>query len=288
MVSDPKKAAGALGWAVQEMTDRYKRFEGAVVRDLKGYNKYAVKNGLEPLPQIVVIIDELADLMMVAQGDVEQKICRLTQLARAAGIHLVIATQRPSVDVITGLIKANVPSRIAFAVASQVDSRTILGIGGAEKLLGRGDMLFDPSGASKAIRVQGAFISDDEVMDLVDFVKEKAAARYDESVIEALDRADAADKKQKDEEKEEEDTDPLLMDCVELAVDAGQISASMIQRKHRVGYARAGRILDQMEKRGFISGFEGSKPRQTRITREQFYQLAGVEPNAPAYHDDEE
>ena len=152
----------------------------------------------------------------------------------------------------------------------------------------RGDMLFDPSGASKAIRVQGAFISDDEVMDLVDFVKEKAAARYDESVIEALDRADAADKKQKDEEKEEEDTDPLLMDCVELAVDAGQISASMIQRKYRVGYARAGRILDQMEKRGFISGFEGSKPRQTRITREQFYQLAGVEPNAPAYHDDEE
>ena len=288
VVSDPKKAAGALGWAVQEMTDRYKRFEGAVVRDLKGYNKYAVKNGLEPLPQIVVIIDELADLMMVAQGDVEQKICRLTQLARAADIHLVIATQRPSVDVITGLIKANVPSRIAFAVASQVDSRTILGIGGAEKLLGRGDMLFDPSGASKAIRVQGAFISDDEVMDLVDFVKEKAAARYDESVIEALDRADAADKKQKDEEKEEEDTDPLLMDCVELAVDAGQISASMIQRKHRVGYARAGRILDQMEKRGFISGFEGSKPRQTRITREQFYQLAGVEPNAPAYHDDEE
>lgn len=288
VVSDPKKAAGALGWAVQEMTDRYKRFEGAVVRDLKGYNKYAVKNGLEPLPQIVVIIDELADLMMVAQGDVEQKICRLTQLARAAGIHLVIATQRPSVDVITGLIKANVPSRIAFAVASQVDSRTILGIGGAEKLLGRGDMLFDPSGASKAIRVQGAFISDDEVMDLVDFVKEKDAARYDESVIEALDRADAADKKQKDEEKEEEDTDPLLMDCVELAVDAGQISASMIQRKHRVGYARAGRILDQMEKRGFISGFEGSKPRQTRITREQFYQLAGVEPNAPAYHDDEE
>lgn len=288
VVSDPKKAAGALGWAVQEMTDRYKRFEGAVVRDLKGYNKYAVKNGLEPLPQIVVIIDELADLMMVAQGDVEQKICRLTQLARAAGIHLVIATQRPSVDVITGLIKANVPSRIAFAVASQVDSRTILGIGGAEKLLGRGDMLFDPSGASKAIRVQGAFISDDEVMDLVDFVKEKAAARYDESVIEALDRADAADKKQKDEEKEEEDTDPLLMDCVELAVDAGQISASMIQRKYRVGYARAGRILDQMEKRGFISGFEGSKPRQTRITREQFYQLAGVEPNAPAYQDDEE
>ena len=288
VVSDPKKAAGALGWAVQEMTDRYKRFEGAVVRDLKGYNKYAVKNGLEPLPQIVLIIDELADLMMVAQGDVEQKICRLTQLARAAGIHLVIATQRPSVDVITGLIKANVPSRIAFAVASQVDSRTILGIGGAEKLLGRGDMLFDPSGASKAIRVQGAFISDDEVTNLVDFVKDRAAARYDESVTEALERADSGDKKQKDEQQEEEGADPLLMDCVELAVDAGQISASMIQRKHRVGYARAGRILDQMEKRGFISGFEGSKPRQTRITREQFYQLAGVEPDAPAYHDDEE
>ena len=287
VVSDPKKAAGALGWAVQEMTDRYKRFEGAVVRDLKGYNKYAVKNGLEPLPQIVVIIDELADLMMVAQGDVEQKICRLTQLARAAGIHLVIATQRPSVDVITGLIKANVPSRIAFAVASQVDSRTILGIGGAEKLLGRGDMLFDPSGASKAIRVQGAFISDDEVTELVDFVKEKTTAQYDESVIEALDRVDSADKK-KEEEKAEEDVDPLLMECAELAVDAGQISASMIQRKYRVGYARAGRILDQMEQKGFISGFEGSKPRQTLITREQLNRIAGVEPGAAPYDEDEE
>ena len=177
VVSDPKKAAGALGWAVQEMTDRYKKFEAYSVRDLKGYNKAAVKKGEEPMPQIVVIIDELADLMMVAQNDVETKICRLTQLARAAGIHLVIATQRPSVDVITGLIKANVPSRIAFAVASQVDSRTILGIGGAEKLLGRGDMLFDPSGASKAIRVQGAFISDDEVTDLVSFVKDGGSAK---------------------------------------------------------------------------------------------------------------
>lgn len=281
VVSDPKKAAGALGWAVQEMTDRYKKFEAYSVRDLKGYNKAAVKKGEEPMPQIVVIIDELADLMMVAQNDVETKICRLTQLARAAGIHLVIATQRPSVDVITGLIKANVPSRIAFAVASQVDSRTILGIGGAEKLLGRGDMLFDPSGASKAIRVQGAFISDDEVTDLVSFVKDGGSAKYDEGVIEALERVDAAEKKQKDEDKPDEDSDPLLMDCIELAVDAGQISASMIQRKYRVGYARAGRILDQMEQRGCISGFEGSKPRQTLITREQFYEMAGVETDAP-------
>ena len=281
VVSDPKKAAGALGWAVQEMTDRYKKFEAYSVRDLKGYNKAAVKKGEEPMPQIVVIIDELADLMMVAQNDVETKICRLTQLARAAGIHLVIATQRPSVDVITGLIKANVPSRIAFAVASQVDSRTILGIGGAEKLLGRGDMLFDPSGASKAIRVQGAFISDDEVTDLVSFVKDGGSAKYDEGVIEALERVDAAEKKQKDEDKPDEDSDPLLMDCIELAVDAGQISASMIQRKYRVGYARAGRILDQMEQRGCISGFEGSKPRQTLITLEQFYEMAGVETDAP-------
>ena len=281
VVSDPKKAAGALGWAVQEMTDRYKKFEAYSVRDLKGYNKAAVKKGEEPMPQIVVIIDELADLMMVAQNDVETKICRLTQLARAAGIHLVIATQRPSVDVITGLIKANVPSRIAFAVASQVDSRTILGIGGAEKLLGRGDMLFDPSGASKAIRVQGAFISDDEVTDLVSFVKDGGSAKYDEGVIEALERVDAAEKKQKDEDKPDEDSDPLLMDCIELAVDAGQISASMIQRKYRVGYARAGRILDQMEQRGCISGFEGSKPRQTLITREQFYEMAGGETDAP-------
>ena len=288
VVTDPKKAAGALGWAVQEMTDRYKRFEGAAVRDLKGYNKHAVKNGFEPLPQIVVIIDELADLMMVAQNDVETKICRLTQLARAAGIHLVIATQRPSVDVITGLIKANVPSRIAFAVASQVDSRTILGIGGAEKLLGRGDMLFDPSGASKAIRVQGAFINDDEVTDLVEYVKQKTQAQYDQSVIELLDRADGDGKKPKDEEKEEDDIDPLLWDCVELAIDAGQVSASMIQRKYRVGYARAGRILDQMEQKGCISGFEGSKPRQTLITREQFYEMAGIEPDTLIYNEDSE
>ena len=288
VVTDPKKAAGALGWAVQEMTDRYKKFEGAAVRDLKGYNKHAVKNGFEPMPQIVVIIDELADLMMVAQNDVETKICRLTQLARAAGIHLVIATQRPSVDVITGLIKANVPSRIAFAVASQVDSRTILGIGGAEKLLGRGDMLFDPSGASKAIRVQGAFINDDEVTDLVEYVKQKTQAQYDQSVIELLDRADGDGKKPKDEEKEEDDIDPLLWDCVELAIDAGQVSASMIQRKYRVGYARAGRILDQMEQKGCISGFEGSKPRQTLITREQFYEMAGIEPDTLIYNEDSE
>ena len=291
VVTDPKKAAGALGWAVQEMTDRYKKFEGAAVRDLKGYNKYAVKAGYEPLPQIVVIIDELADLMMVAQNDVETKICRLTQLARAAGIHLVIATQRPSVDVITGLIKANVPSRIAFAVASQVDSRTILNVGGAEKLLGRGDMLFDPSGASKSIRVQGAFISDDEVTELVDFVKEKTVAQYDESVIEMLERSgDEGGKKGKDKDDEpaEDDADPLLMDCIELAIDAGQISASMIQRKHRVGYARAGRILDQMEKKGCISGFEGSKPRQTLITREQFYEMSGREPATMIYDDPEE
>ena len=288
VVTDPKKAAGALGWAVQEMTDRYKKFEGAAVRDLKGYNKHAVKNGFEPMPQIVVIIDELADLMMVAQNDVETKICRLTQLARAAGIHLVIATQRPSVDVITGLIKANVPSRIAFAVASQVDSRTILGIGGAEKLLGRGDMLFDPSGASKAIRVQGAFINDDEVTDLVEYVKQKTQAQYDQSVIELLDRADGDGKKPKDEEKEEDDIDPLLWDCVELAIDAGQVSASMIQRKYRVGYARAGRILDQMEQKGCISGFEGSKPRQTLITREQFYEMAGIEPDTLIYNEDKD
>ena len=283
VVSDPKKAAGALGWAVQEMTDRYKKFEAYSVRDLKGYNKAAVKKGEEPMPQIVVIIDELADLMMVAQNDVETKICRLTQLARAAGIHLVIATQRPSVDVITGLIKANVPSRIAFAVASQVDSRTILGIGGAEKLLGRGDMLFDPSGASKAIRVQGAFISDDEVTDLVSFVKDGGSAKYDEGVIEALERVDAAEKKQKDEDKPDEDSDPLLMDCIELAVDAGQISASMIQRKYRVGYARAGRILDQMEQRGCISGFEGSKPRQLLLSREQWQAMKDgtAVPNPP-------
>ncbi len=271
VVTDPKKAAGALGWAVREMDERYRAFAGSGCRDLKGYNAYLTEKGEKPLPQIVVIIDELADLMMVAPGDVEERICRLAQLARAAGIHLVIATQRPSVNVITGVIKANIPSRIAFAVASQVDSRTILDMAGAEKLLGRGDMLFDPSGANKKLRVQGAFISDKEVNDLVDYVRQHSEAVYDEGFLEAMEHSEEDEA----ESEEAEEGDELLAQAVELAVDSGQISASMLQRRFRVGYARAGRLLDEMEKRKLISGFEGSKPRQVLISRDEYERIFG-------------
>ena len=271
VVTDPKKAAGALGWAVHEMDERYRAFAKSGSRDLKGYNAQQVEKGEKPLPQIVVIIDELADLMMVAPGDVEERICRLAQLARAAGIHLVIATQRPSVNVITGVIKANIPSRIAFAVASQVDSRTILDMAGAEKLLGRGDMLFDPSGANKKLRVQGAFISDKEVTALVEYVRQRAETNYDPGFLEAMERAEEGG----GEEQEDGEEDELLAQAVELAVDSGQISASMLQRRFRVGYARAGRLLDEMEKRKLISGFEGSKPRQVLISREEFKRIFG-------------
>lgn len=279
VVTDPKKAAGALGWAVREMDDRYKKFATTGCRDLKGYNARVLRDGEKPLPQIVVIIDELADLMMVAPGDVEDRICRLAQLARAAGIHLVIATQRPSVNVITGVIKANIPSRIAFAVSSQVDSRTILDVGGAEKLLGRGDMLFDPSGANKKMRIQGAFISDDEVTALVEFAKEHAEAVYDPDFIEVMERTDDEDAPQgKHDKSDDADGDDLLAQAVELAIDSGQISASMLQRRFRVGYARAGRLLDEMEKRKLISGFEGSKPRQCLVSREEYERIFGRRP----------
>ncbi len=271
VVTDPKKAAGALGWAVHEMDERYRAFAKSGCRDLKGYNAYLTERGEKPLPQIVVIIDELADLMMVAPGDVEERICRLAQLARAAGIHLVIATQRPSVNVITGVIKANIPSRIAFAVASQVDSRTILDMAGAEKLLGRGDMLFDPSGANKKLRVQGAFISDKEVNELVEYMRQRSEAKYDEGFLEAMEKGE----EEKTETESDEEGDELLAQAVELAVDSGQISASMLQRRFRVGYARAGRLLDEMEKRKLISGFEGSKPRQVLINREEYERVFG-------------
>ena len=250
---------------------RYRLFSEAGVRDLAGYNAIRRTQGEETLPQVVIIIDELADLMMVAPGDVEERICRLAQLARAAGIHLVIATQRPSVNVITGVIKANIPSRIAFAVASQVDSRTILDMAGAEKLLGRGDMLFDPSGANKKLRVQGAFISDKEVNDLVDYVRQHSEAVYDEGFLEAMEHSEEDEA----ESEEAEEGDELLAQAVELAVDSGQISASMLQRRFRVGYARAGRLLDEMEKRKLISGFEGSKPRQVLISRDEYERIFG-------------
>ncbi len=273
VVTDPKKAAGALAWAVQEMDERYNKFASKGVRDLKGYNKAIEKeNEAGKLPQILIIIDELADLMMVAKNDVEDAICRLAQKARAAGMHLVIATQRPSVDVITGLIKANVPSRIAFAVSSQVDSRTILDSVGAEKLLGKGDMLFFPSGAPKPSRVQGAFVSDDEVEKIVDFIKSNGTANYSEDILETIENGNKTDKELA-QEKNDDDTDPLLMEAIQTVVETRQASTSFIQRRFKVGYARAGRIIDQMEERGVISGYQGSKPREVLMSLEKLNEL---------------
>ena len=276
VVTDPKKAAGALAWAVQEMVNRYSLFAAKGVRDIKGYNEELEKEeGGEKLPQIVIIIDELADLMMVAPGDVEDAICRLAQMARAAGMHLVIATQRPSVDVITGIIKANIPSRIAFAVSSGVDSRTILDMTGAEKLLGKGDMLFSPVGVSKPMRIQGAYISDKEVEKIVDFLKSNGETTYSEDILEKIENNATPDKEIKDED---DDTDQFLMDAIETVIETGQASTSFIQRRFKVGYARAGRIMDQMEARGIISGYEGSKPRQVLMTKERWQELKTATP----------
>lgn len=274
VVTDPRKAAGALAWAVQEMDNRYNLFAEKGVRDLKGYNK-AIEKDEEAgkLPQIVIIVDELADLMMVAKGDVEDAICRLAQKARAAGMHLVIATQRPSVDVITGLIKANVPSRIAFAVSSQVDSRTILDSIGAEKLLGKGDMLYFPSGAPKPSRVQGAFVTDEEVEKIVDFIKSNGTANYSEDILETIENSNKTDKEIAQEHAEDDDTDPFLMEAIQTVVETGQASTSFIQRRFKVGYARAGRIIDQMEERGVISGYQGSKPREVLMSLEKWNEL---------------
>ena len=211
--------------------------------------------------------------MMVAKNDVEDAICRLAQKARAAGMHLVIATQRPSVDVITGLIKANVPSRIAFAVSSQVDSRTILYSVGAEKLRGKGDMLFFPAGAPKPSRVQGAFVSDDEVEKIVDFIKSNGTATYNEDILESIENTNKSDKELAQEHSQDDDTDPFLMDAIQTVVETGQASTSFIQRRFKVGYARAGRIIDQMEERGVISGYQGSKPREVLMTLERLNEL---------------
>ena len=274
VVTDPRKAAGALAWAVQEMDNRYNLFAEKGVRDLKGYNKAIEKDEeVGQLPQIVIIVDELADLMMVAKSDVEDAICRLAQKARAAGMHLVIATQRPSVDVITGLIKANVPSRIAFAVSSQVDSRTILDSVGAEKLLGKGDMLYFPSGAPKPSRVQGAFVTDEEVEKIVDFIKSNGTATYSEDILESIENSNKTDKEIAQEAADDDDTDPFLMDAIQTVVETGQASTSFIQRRFKVGYTRAGRIIDQMEERGVISGYQGSKPREVLMTLEKWNEL---------------
>ncbi|BEP29299.1 DNA translocase FtsK [Helicovermis profundi] len=256
VVTDPKKASIALNWAVQEMTNRYNTFAETSVRDINSYNKKAEKNDLEKMPKIVVIIDELADLMMVAPNQVEDAICRLAQMARAAGIHLIVATQRPSVDVITGLIKANIPSRIAFSVSSQIDSRTILDMGGAEKLLGKGDMLFSPVGLSKPMRVQGAFVSDEEVENLVAFVKgQSGQVNYDEGILENTSSTLFIDN----------NDDEYLRPSIEHVINSKQASVSMLQRKFRIGYNRAARIVDEMEERGIVGPSAGSKPREVLV-----------------------
>lgn len=274
VVTDPKKAAGALAWAVQEMENRYTKFAAKGVRDLAGYNDAVEKEDtLGKLPHIVIIIDELADLMMVAKNDVEGAICRLAQKARAAGMHLVIATQRPSVDVITGLIKANIPSRIAFAVSSQIDSRTILDQVGAEKLLGKGDMLFFPTGAPKPVRVQGAFVSDKEVEKIVDFLKSNGETTYRDDITEYIEKTNCTDKEIDEGIMDDDETDPLLNEAIQTVIETGQASTSFIQRRFKVGYARAGRIIDQMEERGIISGYQGSKPREVLMSKERWEEL---------------
>lgn len=278
VVTDPSKAAGALNWAVQEMLSRYKTFAENNVRDIKGYNRLAEKNDqLKKMPQIVIIIDELSDLMMAAPKDVENAICRLAQMARAAGMHLVIATQRPSVDVITGVIKANIPSRIAFAVSSQIDSRTILDMGGAEKLLGRGDMLFLPMGEAKPIRVQGCYVTDSEVEAVTEYIKNVGTTSYDEEIISEIEKN--AVKGKDTVENTDDDADAMLSQAIECVVEAGSASTSFLQRRLKLGYARAARIMDQMEQRGIIGPPDGSKPRQVLITRQQLNEMTAGSDN---------
>lgn len=277
VVTDPRKAAGALNWAVQEMLKRYKIFSDNNARDLSSYNAMAEKNEeLEKLPQIVILIDELADLMMAASNEVEDAICRLAQMARAAGMHLVIATQRPTVDVVTGLIKANIPSRIALMVSSQVDSRAIIDVGGAEKLLGYGDMLYNPQEFSKPKRVQGCYVKDNEIEKVVEFIKNEAKAQYDDNIIEEIENNMPAVKGEKSEEtasvSASSGDDEIINKAIEVVIDAGQASTSLLQRKLKLGYARAARIIDELEGMGIISGFEGSKPRNVLISREQWYE----------------
>lgn len=282
VVTDPRKASGALGWAVSEMMNRYKIFSEFNVRNLKGYNSLAEsqnfqdENGqpMPAMPQIVIIIDELADLMMAAPKEVEDSICRLAQLARAAGMHLVVATQRPSVDVVTGLIKANIPSRIALTVSNSVDSRTILDAGGAEKLLGNGDMLFSPVGANKPVRVQGCYVSDDEISSIVEFVKKTKTIEYDEAVIQEIERNAASEGEKGDtQDSDGGSSDPMMDEAIKCVIEAGQASTSLLQRRLRLGYARAGRLIDEMEQLGIVGPHEGSKPRQVLMTYAQWAEM---------------
>ena len=280
VVTDPKKAAGALQWTVCEMMKRYRAFSEVGVRDLASYNAKAARTeGMEKMPQVVVIIDELADLMLVAAKEVEESICRVAQMGRASGMHLIIATQRPSADVITGLMKANIPSRIAFAVASGLESRIILDTTGAEKLVGKGDMLYFPLGAGKPTRVQGCLITDEEVASVVDFVKQQGTAQYDENVMQEIDHNVAEREKGSRgvggsaPEGGDNDYDELIDEAAEVVVETGQASVSMLQRRLKLGYARAARLVDQLEEKGIVGPFEGSKPRQLMITKEQWQEM---------------
>uniref|UniRef100_UPI002D7E9D30 DNA translocase FtsK n=1 Tax=Oscillibacter sp. TaxID=1945593 RepID=UPI002D7E9D30 len=276
VVTDPKKAAGALQWAVFEMMKRYKTFSEHGVKKLEEFNQLAkTKEDLEPLPSVVVVIDELADLMLVAAKEVEESICRVAQMGRAAGMHLVIATQRPSADVITGLMKANIPSRIAFAVASSMESRIILDNGGAEKLVGRGDMLYAPLGAGKPTRVQGCFITPEEIDRVVSFVKQTGETQYDDDVIAKIEESVQEKGKagKPSPEPQESEEDELLPAAVEVILETGQASTSMLQRRLKLGYSRAARLVDQLEERGYVGPFEGSKPRQLLITKEKWQEM---------------
>ena len=277
VVSDPRKASGALAWAVTEMLTRYKAFSDNNVRDINGYNSICESIGEKKMPQIVIFIDELSDLMMAAPHEVEDSICRLAQMARAAGMHLVIATQRPSVDVITGLIKANIPSRISLKVSSQIDSRTIIDAAGAEKLLGNGDMLFYPVGIAKPVRVQGCYLSDGEVEKVVDFIKGQQQSAYDDEVMQEIERQAAMEKKKNggaagDGEKESE-ADEMVPKAIEVVVEAQMASTTLLQRKLKLGYARAARIIENLEERGIIGPYEGSKPRKVLISKQQWYEM---------------
>ena len=283
VVTDPKKAAGSLQWAVTEMMRRYKSMSDAGVRDLESYNSIMEAEEGNKLPQIVVIIDELADLMLVAAKEVEESICRIAQMGRAAGIHLIIATQRPSADVITGLMKANIPSRIAFAVASAMESRIILDTQGAEKLVGRGDMLFAPIGNGKPLRVQGCFVDDEEVEAVANYVKDNYITHYDQTVMEEIERKatqTATKGTAPDPEPNADETmgDEMLPAAVEVILETGQASVSMLQRRLKLGYARAARIVDEMEERGIVGPFKGSKPREILVTKEQWDAMNGAAP----------
>ena len=284
VVTDPKKAAGALQWAVFEMMKRYKIFSEHGVKDLAGFNALAASpsgeaEGLKKMPTVVVVIDELADLMLVAAKEVEESICRVAQMGRAAGMHLVIATQRPSADVITGLMKANIPSRIAFAVASSLESRIILDTTGAEKLVGKGDMLYFPLGDSKPTRVQGCFISPEEIERVVEFVKNSGEVHYDQTVMDKIEEALKKDDKSGASSATAAPAEPggeedeLLAAAVEVILETGQASVSMLQRRLKLGYSRAARLVDQMEERGIVGPFEGSKPRQLLITKAQWQEM---------------